>query len=630
MYKENLFQLIRKEDVIIWTGAGMSTYAGYPSGHQLSEILIERLTSKEKECINLNLPLPELAEEFYRVKGNNRNALIRILNETFLDKNPTTNEFHKTLSKIPHFKTIITTNYDTLFEDAFTKEKCQAIVSSKRIPYLDKTKTQIFKVHGDLTEPDSIIITKSDYVNFFKDGDENEVFWTVIKERLSTNNVLFLGYNIEDYNVSAIFERITEALGNNRKECFLVAPNLPIHKTNSLITKGIHYIDSTAEVLISELIEDLKENIISDFENCTTSAETFRLFLNNLGLKTELVSEQKSFKVKTINGIDGKVEGCLNLTLKNDEEFIKEFKKFANGEKFGLLKIPSDKLIHADIRYGGLKFPNNEQIIEFQLKSKPRVSTTVDIVFDNGFELTNLLLKLFSSKNLIELQVESDSAVLTIKVISNIAKMMNLNIDYKHKDICKNVKNEIEFYTLLSNLAQGNHFTVHEKSGIKLSASLSGIGSLVEHADYFLKYFIKLKTIEQYFNIRFKNFSYNEINDTTVEDAEILISVIENKTIEYDWDDTLNMTLEENFTDDAIAQFIEAETKNSPLASFHQEAEVIKIHGHEINIGYKKAEFQDIYVTNLESLIKRQDNIVRIKSRTKKINISYLKERMGD
>lgn len=630
MYKQNLFQLIRKEEVIIWAGAGTSIYAGYPSGHQLSEILIKRLTPSEKESINLNLPLPELAEEFYRVKGSNRNALIRILNETFLDKSPTSIEFHKTLSKIPHFKTIITTNYDTLFEDAFTKEKCQTIITSKRIPYLDKSKTQIFKAHGDLLEPDSIIITKSDYINFFKDGVENEVFWTVIKERLSTNSVLFLGYNIEDYNVSAIFERITEALGNNRKECFLVAPNMPIHKANYLNNKGIHYIDSSAEVLVKELIDDLKENIISDFENGTISAETFRIFLTNLGLKTELISEQKSFKVKTINGIEGKVEGCLNLTLKNDKEFIDEFKKFATGEKFGSLKIPSDKLVHADIRYGGLKFPNNEQIIEFQLKSKPRVETTFDIVFDNGFELTNLLLTLFSSKKLIELHVESDSAVLIIKIIPNIGKKMNLNIDYKHKDICKNVKSEIEFYTLLSNLAQGNHFTVHEKSGIKLSASLSGIGSLVEHADYFLKYFKNLKTIEQYYNIRFKNFSYNEINDTTVEDAEIIKSVIENKTIEYDWEDTLNMTLEENFTDDAIAQFIEAEAKNSPLASFHQEAEIIKIHGHEINIGYQKAEFQDIYITNLESLIKREDNVVRIKSRTKKINISYLKEKMGD
>ena len=86
MYKENLFELIRKEEVIIWAGAGMSLYAGYPSAKRLAEILIENLTSKEKERIDINIPLPELAEEFYRLKGNNKNSLLQILNETFQKK----------------------------------------------------------------------------------------------------------------------------------------------------------------------------------------------------------------------------------------------------------------------------------------------------------------------------------------------------------------------------------------------------------------------------------------------------------------------------------------------------------------------------------------------------------------
>ena len=222
MHKDSLFELIRKEEVIIWAGSGLSLYAGFPSGKDLGSILVENLTKTEKLNINVNLPLPDLAEEFYRLKGNNKNTLIRILIDTFKNKQPKSTEYHEKLSIIPHFKTIITTNYDTLIEDAF-KQKGQVIISSKQIAYLEKEKTQIFKVHGDLSEPDSIIITKSDYNNFFKDNSENDVYWTVIKERLSTKNVLFLGYNLEDPNVSVIFDRITDALGSNRKECFLVS-----------------------------------------------------------------------------------------------------------------------------------------------------------------------------------------------------------------------------------------------------------------------------------------------------------------------------------------------------------------------------------------------------------------------
>src|SRR5690606_33739176 len=110
--KENLFELIRKEEVIIWAGAGVSLYAGYPSGKKLAEILVKNLTSKEKEGIDTNVPLPDLAEEFYRLKGSNKNSLLQILNETFLKK-AESKETHERLAIIPHFKTLITTNYDS-------------------------------------------------------------------------------------------------------------------------------------------------------------------------------------------------------------------------------------------------------------------------------------------------------------------------------------------------------------------------------------------------------------------------------------------------------------------------------------------------------------------------------------
>ena len=228
MYKENLFELIRKEEVIIWAGAGMSLYAGYPSGTRLAEILVENLTSKEKEGIDINIPLPELAEEFYRLKGNNRNSLLQILNDTFLKKAEST-DTHDRIAIIPHFKTIITTNYDSLFEDSYS-QRAQKIFKTTQIPYINNKKAQIFKVHGDLSEPDSVILTKSDYNNFFKTNEDKGTYWSVIRERLATNSVLFLGYNLEDPNISVIFDRITDSLGENRKEVFLVAPKLLQHK----------------------------------------------------------------------------------------------------------------------------------------------------------------------------------------------------------------------------------------------------------------------------------------------------------------------------------------------------------------------------------------------------------------
>ena len=49
IYKESLFQSISKGEVVLWAGAGLSLYAGLPSGARLREILYEGLTPLEKE-----------------------------------------------------------------------------------------------------------------------------------------------------------------------------------------------------------------------------------------------------------------------------------------------------------------------------------------------------------------------------------------------------------------------------------------------------------------------------------------------------------------------------------------------------------------------------------------------------
>ena len=49
MYKESLFEAISKVEVVLWVGAGLSLYAGLPSGAGLREILYEGLTPLEKE-----------------------------------------------------------------------------------------------------------------------------------------------------------------------------------------------------------------------------------------------------------------------------------------------------------------------------------------------------------------------------------------------------------------------------------------------------------------------------------------------------------------------------------------------------------------------------------------------------
>ena len=264
MYKESLFQAISKGEVVLWVGAGLSLYAGLPSGVQLREILYKGLTPLEKEEVGEESDLSHLADEICTLKGN-RNYIIQTLKNTFT-RDFLSTETHKIISQIPHFRNIITTNYDSLFESVYGSGKLNVIFSDNHTPYIDAKKVNLFKIHGDLSNPDSIIITESDYNNFFSKDTEQNTIWSVIKGIIATKSILFIGYGLEDTNIQVIFNKIRNKIGENGKECYFVAPNISTTKSIKLDKAKIHSISLTGEKLFEELIEYLKKNIKKSFE----------------------------------------------------------------------------------------------------------------------------------------------------------------------------------------------------------------------------------------------------------------------------------------------------------------------------------------------------------------------------
>jgi NAD-dependent SIR2 family protein deacetylase len=191
MEKERIFELIRKEEMILFAGAGLSLYAGYPSGNSLARIMYDNLTLTQRNAIDFTPDLLKLAEDIYNLKSGNKNYLIEILKREF-QKDPVSTEIHNILAKIPQIKTVITTNYDTLFET--TNKNLEVIRRSSDYSIANLKKQQLFKIHGDLSDTKNIILTKSDYNNFFIENKDETVFWTAVKDRLASNHILFIGY----------------------------------------------------------------------------------------------------------------------------------------------------------------------------------------------------------------------------------------------------------------------------------------------------------------------------------------------------------------------------------------------------------------------------------------------------
>jgi len=254
MAKERIFELIRNEEVVLFIGAGMSVYAGYPSGAKLAEILHSGLTEELKKDIALNYDLPKLAEEIYNIKGRNKNYLFSTLKKQF-QKEPISKDTHQILAKIPHFKNIITTNYDTLIES--TNNNIEVIRKSTDYSIADTKKQLLFKIHSDLSDTENIILTTSDYNNYFSKSKEDSVFWNAVRDRLASNHILFIGYGLEDSNINVLLDKIIDELGDKRKEIFFVSPSINPAKLKYFQRIGIEYIESKGEILINEIYEEV-------------------------------------------------------------------------------------------------------------------------------------------------------------------------------------------------------------------------------------------------------------------------------------------------------------------------------------------------------------------------------------
>lgn len=135
-------------------------------------------------------------------------------------------------------KAIITTNYDTLLEDIIFKGKYNRYIGQEGfshelsnsedengIPNLEdgnrfsnsENKIDLYKIHGCVTKPDSILITKEDYDNFFQKG---KYLYSKIFTLFWEYPVIFIGYSVSDRNIKDILTVMVEIMTEKEKKEF--------------------------------------------------------------------------------------------------------------------------------------------------------------------------------------------------------------------------------------------------------------------------------------------------------------------------------------------------------------------------------------------------------------------------
>lgn len=377
-----LIKQIAKEDVVPFFGSGFSLKAGAPGVSSLKQTIIEEGGNDFNEEIkNINnISLAVLTEKFVEFNGGSRNPLLTILKRLYEIK-PTDTTDHEYLRKITHFKSLYTTNYDTFIESVYPTEEIHVVNSNESFAYDGSKMITLYKIHGDLStlnSPDTVVITESDYKEYFK-GKKFEFLWNQFKIDAGKRTLLFIGYGLEDSNIINIIKESRKLTGNSGKEWFLIAPNLDESKIKKLSRFRVSYIDAKAEEILPLILDSLKDTIDQDFKHKRVSSETYSRFCEiNGDFRPQIIVGKTLNQVTQYQPIEGKnlthnISFTAQTLLELDRaESYNSYLTFEDTNiRIPAIKFDPSKIQKFDYRVNGISVAHKNDISTLLMSPSP-------------------------------------------------------------------------------------------------------------------------------------------------------------------------------------------------------------------------------------------------------------------
>ncbi|MCY6957150.1 SIR2 family protein [Clostridium brassicae] len=205
---EELIEEIREKKVILFIGAGVSELLGSaPWGKLIDEMALE--LGYDRDVFKSMGNHLELAE-FYNIRKNSMESLINWMNINWHNSNIKIQDsnVHKLIVDLD-FQIIYTTNYDRWIEKAFEyyNKEYTKIVTMDDLVNIKENVTEIIKLHGDLNEENSIVLTESSYferLNFESPLDIR------LKGDILGKSILFIGYSLNDINIRYLLYKLND------------------------------------------------------------------------------------------------------------------------------------------------------------------------------------------------------------------------------------------------------------------------------------------------------------------------------------------------------------------------------------------------------------------------------------
>ncbi|PFR04433.1 hypothetical protein COK31_11235 [Bacillus cereus] len=213
MYLQELAGFYGENKVVPFIGAGLSIPFGVPDWGKIIRIIMEKVNKDFHPVIEYELSAKNYWKAFEALMryGNFTEFDIQQDVCTIIQSSITKNipvELHNygDLGKLA-FKTFVTTNYDGLLYNfiegdvQFPVDLSTAQVSSKEF-FDELNYKRIWCLHGQMSNPGSIVITKEKYEILYRHSRYLNLF-SLLKE---SNTFLFLGFSFDDLYIQKLFK----------------------------------------------------------------------------------------------------------------------------------------------------------------------------------------------------------------------------------------------------------------------------------------------------------------------------------------------------------------------------------------------------------------------------------------
>lgn len=153
----------------------------------------------------------ENREEFKEIASVNKHQPFKIELALFIKNNGELDaELQKEIDllKLAVIDGIITTNWDTFLSEILPE--FEVFVGQNQLMFSDHASIgDIFKIHGCITKPESIIVTEEDYQQYHK---KNQYLAAKLFTIFAEHPIVFLGYSISDKNIIEILSSIVNCV----------------------------------------------------------------------------------------------------------------------------------------------------------------------------------------------------------------------------------------------------------------------------------------------------------------------------------------------------------------------------------------------------------------------------------